>query len=299
MPKVTFKNNPSLFYDFLRSEVDSYFKEKRIRKTGNWKLFLKTGILIPCAILIYVFLLAHHGSSFETILISGLFGFILASIGFNIMHDACHGSYSSNKKINEIFGLTMNALGGNAFIWKQKHNIVHHTYTNIDGMDDDIAKSPLIRMCQTQKWFPIHRVQHLYLPLVYSITTIAWTFLTDFMKYFSGKVVSTGIKNMSRKEHLIFWISKILCAGVYILLPLFLKGWLFWLLFFTSMHLVFGLTLAFVFQLAHVVEHTEFEVAKATDPTTIEKEWAVHQIKTTSQQTGLSGGLTDVMQNST
>jgi len=281
MSKVTFNNKNAVFYSFLKSEVDNYFEKRQLKKTGNWKLFLKTAILLPSAIFLYIFLLAVDCPVIVLVLLSGLLGFILASIGFNIMHDACHGSYSSRKGVNEIFGLTMNALGGNAFIWKQKHNIIHHTYTNIDGMDDDIAKSPLIRQCSTQKWFPIHRIQHLYLPLVYSITTVAWTFVTDFMKYFSGKVVSTGIKNMNRREHVIFWISKFLTIGAYILVPLLLKGWFFWLLFFASMHLVFGLTLAFVFQLAHVVEHTEFEVA-TTDPKMIETEWAIYQLKTTS-----------------
>jgi linoleoyl-CoA desaturase len=261
--------------------VEKYFQQKHVRKTGNWKLFLKTGILIPSAILIFIFLLVFHWPITGLILMSGLLGFVLASIGFNIMHDACHGSYSKHKWLNEMMGLTMNALGSNAFIWKQKHNIIHHTYTNIDGLDDDIAKSPIIRQCETQKWLPMHRIQHLYIPLVYSISTLAWTFATDFIKYFSGKVKNTGLKDMDVKEHIIFWISKVLCIGVYILLPLFLKGWFFWLIYYASMHVVFGLTLAFVFQLAHVVEHTEFETT-VDDPKVIETEWAVYQVKTTS-----------------
>jgi linoleoyl-CoA desaturase len=40
------------------------------------------------------------------------------------------------------------------------------------------------------------------------------------------------------------------------------------------------LTLALVFQLAHVVEHAEFEAA-GSDPKLIESEWAAHQVKTT------------------
>jgi linoleoyl-CoA desaturase len=47
------------------------------------------------------------------------------------------------------------------------------------------------------------------------------------------------------------------------------------------MHLAMGFTLAIVFQLAHVVEHTEFEFAKV-DPKTIESEWAIYQVKTTA-----------------
>ena len=75
------------------------------------------------------------------------------------MHDANHGSYSPNTKLNDLIGLTANAMGASSFFWKQKHNIIHHTYTNVDGLDDDIAKSPIIRRCDTQKWVPAHKVQ--------------------------------------------------------------------------------------------------------------------------------------------
>ena len=281
MSKVTFNNKNSVFYTDLKSEVDKYFKQQRLKKTGNWKLFLKTGVLIPAAIMIYISIIFFHLPVALVIVMAGLLGFTLASIGFNVMHDACHGSYSSQKWANNVMGLTMNALGGNAYIWKQKHNIIHHTYTNVDGMDDDIAKSPLIRQCDTQKWLPMHRIQHIYLPLVYSITSLAWALLTDFMKYFNQKVHKTGMQKMDTREHVIFWVSKILYLSVYVLIPLFVLGPIGWLLFFAAMHVVEGLTLAIVFQLAHVVEHTEFEVV-TNDPKVIETEWAVHQVKTTA-----------------
>src|SRR5215470_16170828 len=99
MPKITFNNKHSVFYNFLKSEVDRYFQEKKISRTGNWRLFLKTAILIPCAITIYISLLVYPFSIAGIVLLSGLLGFTLASIGFNIMHDACHGSYSRHKHI--------------------------------------------------------------------------------------------------------------------------------------------------------------------------------------------------------
>ena len=43
-----------------------------------------------------------------------------------------------------------------------------------------------------------------------------------------------------------------------------------------------GIGTCFVFQLAHVVEHTEFEMVGAMDTKQIENEWAVHQVKTTA-----------------
>jgi linoleoyl-CoA desaturase len=281
MAKITFNNKNSIFYSDLKKEVDLHFRKTQIQKTGNWKLYIKTVVLIPAAIIIYFSLLYFSFPVAINILLSGLMGCILASIGFNVMHDACHGSYSKRKWVNDLFSLTMNALGSNAFIWKQKHNVIHHTYTNVDGVDDDIAKSPLLRECESQRWVPAHRIQHIYLFFVYSISSIAWTLLTDFIKYFSKKIIHTDLQKMSVKEHFIFWGSKVICLFFYIVLPILLKGGIFWVLFYFPMHVMLGLTLSTTFQLAHVVEHTEFEAA-TLDPKVIETEWAVHQIKTTS-----------------
>src|SRR6185369_4517016 len=179
MSKVTFNNKNSVFFTALKTEVEQYFRQQKIKRTGNWKLYIKPGILIPSAIALYIILLLLPMSSIVGIFLCAVLGFVLASIGFNVMHDACHGSFSSRKWVNNLFGYTLNALGGNEFFWRQKHNIIHHTYTNIDGMDDDIAKSPVIRQCDTQKWLAFHRVQHIYLPLVYAITSLAWTFIMD------------------------------------------------------------------------------------------------------------------------
>ena len=144
MPKVIFNNKNSVFFTALKTEVEQYFRQKEIKRTGNWKLYIKPGILIPSAVILYIILLFLPMPGALAIFLCALLGFIMASIGFNIMHDACHGSFSSRKWVNSLFGYTLNALGGNEFFWRQKHNIIHHTYPNIDGMDDDIAKSSLI-----------------------------------------------------------------------------------------------------------------------------------------------------------
>ena len=282
MAKVTFNNRKSVFYNTLKFNVDQYFTSNNIKKTGNWELYIKTIVLIPTAIFLYIFLLTVHMPGILAISLCAILGFVLASIGFNVMHDANHGSYSSKKWVNTVLGLTLNALGGNSFIWKQKHNVIHHTYTNVDGVDDDIAKSPFIRMCSTQAWAPLHRIQHIYTPFLYGISSMIWVLFQDFEKYFKGKVNTTELSKMSTTDHLIFWFSKLMYVGCYIVLPVALVGWQTWLLFFISMHLGLGFTLAIVFQLAHVVEETEFEFAAIDETKTIEDEWAIHQVKTTA-----------------
>jgi linoleoyl-CoA desaturase len=280
MAKITFNNKKSVFYNTLKFNVDQYFTSNNIKKTGNWELYIKTIILIPTALFLYIFLLSVNMPARVGIALCAILGFVLASIGFNVMHDACHGSYSSKKWVNEVLGLTLNALGGNAFIWKFKHNIIHHTYTNIDGIDDDIAKSPIMRQCTTQKCVPAHRFQHIYVVLVYAISSIAWVAFMDFTKYFTQRIFSTPLQKMSTKEHVIFWISKVLYGLFYVAIPIYFVGAKQWLVGYLSMEITLGLTLALVFQLAHVVEHAEFETA-GIEPRLIENEWAAHQVKTT------------------
>lgn len=280
MAKVSFNNNGQVFFSSLKKSVNDYFQTQNLKKTGNWKLYSKAIILIPLALAIYIFFLFGTYTTLAGIALSIVLGLTLVSIAFNVMHDACHGSFSSKKWVNELMSYTMNALGSNAAIWKIKHNIVHHTYTNVDGIDDDIAKSPVLRHCSTQQWKPAHRYQFIYMFLLYSLSTILWVFLTDMVKYFSRKVVVTEMK-FSRKEHIIFWTSKVLYVFFYMILPLVFVGWQAWLVGFLLVNMTMGLTLSIVFQLAHVVEKTSFELAEE-QARVIDSEWAIHEIKTTA-----------------
>lgn len=282
MSKVTFSNKNNEFFHSLKTAVDAYFTSKHIKKTGDWRLFSKTIILVGVAVTSYLLLLFANLHTAAALAICAVLGFSLAGIGFSVMHDACHGSYSTKNWVNETLGMTLNALGGNAFFWKQKHNIIHHTYTNIDGVDDDIAKSPLIRQCDSQKWVPAHKVQHLYLPLVYAITSLAWTFIMDFVKYFGRHISGTSAWKMKPYNHFIFWLSKVLYLVFYVALPIYLVGFKAWLVGYLVVEVCLGFTLAIVFQLAHVVEKTEFEYVPMDTEKHLETAWAEHQLKTTA-----------------
>jgi linoleoyl-CoA desaturase len=280
MSKISFNNQTQPFYKSVKRSVDEYFVRTGQHKTGNWKLYSKTLILIPAALGIYAFLLRGSYAAITGIGLSVLLGFVLVAIAFNVMHDACHGSYSSKKWVNDVLSYTMNALGSNAMIWKIKHNILHHTYTNIDGLDDDIAKLPVLRLCPTQPRMAMHKYQHQYMFLVYSLSSLLWVGLTDFMKYFSRKIVVTEMK-LSLKDHIVFWGSKLLYAFFYIALPIYFVGVGPWLLGYLLVNMTMGLTLGLVFQLAHVVEKTEFEQT-AEGHKLLDEEWAVHEIRTTA-----------------
>ena len=281
MQKITFSKNTTAFFPTLQKAVNEYFKTNNLKPTGNINLYTKTLTLIPAAIILYVTLVFFAPHPAVAISLACILGLIKASIGFSVMHDACHGSYSTKKWVNETIGLSLNALGGNAFLWKQKHNEIHHTWTNIDGADEDIAKIPLIRHCPTQPHYKIHKFQHLYIFFLYGLSSLLWIAAMDFVKYFSGKIYNTKLRSMNSKEHVVFWVSKVLYIVFYIAIPIYFIGWLPWLIGFSAMHFVMGLTLGIVFQLAHVVEITHFEQIES-DTLHLESEWAIHQIKTTA-----------------
>ena len=282
MAKVTFDNRNNQFYQSLKIAVDQYFEARQIKKTGDWRLYIKTITLVGAAIITYGSLMFFKINALPALLLCALLGYIFACIGFSVMHDANHGSYSTKPWLNDALGLTPNALGASSFFWKQKHNIIHHTYTNVDGIDDDIAKSPIIRQCDTQKWVPAHKIQHLYLLPIYALSSIFWLFFMDFTKYFTRKIYTTEAWKMTTKNHVIFWVTKIFYFTFYMIIPAMVWGFGPWLLGFMVLHVVMGITLSLVFQLAHVVENTEFENVALDETKHVETAWAEHEVRTTS-----------------
>lgn len=297
MGKITFNNTGQTFYPALKKEVEKYFKDNQLKPTGDIKLYSKTILGIGAAVFLYLFLLLANYSVAEGILLSVFFGFALVFIAFNTMHDACHESFSGRKKVNMFMSYTMNALGGNAFLWKIKHNILHHTYTNVEGVDDDISQHPFLRFCQLQKRFRFHKYQFIYMFFLYAIMSFTWMTFFDFRKYFSKRINTTTINKIDTKDHFVFWISKLLYAFFYVAIPVSFVGFEAWLVGFAIMHVTIGMSLSIVFQLAHIVENTTFEGAE-NKPKLIDVPWAVHEVKTTSNfaphngvATFLLGGL--------
>jgi len=148
-------------------------------------------------------------------------------------------------------------------------------------VDDDIANGRILRLCATQKRLAVHRFQFVYMFVLYSFSTLLWMLGTDFVKYFSKKIHTTPIRKIDAKEHVIFWASKLLYAFFYAVLPIYFIGWQAWLTGFLILHITMGLILSIIFQLAHVVEKTTFDVA-AENPKVIETEWAIHEIMSTA-----------------
>lgn len=271
----------SNFHQELKRRVQNYFTESQKPATGNFSLYFKAVLFWVCYIALYVHVVFFTPTNWIAILECLMMGGLTAAIGFNVMHDGAHGSFSKSKFWNKMAAFSVNALGASGIMWNNKHNIIHHTYTNIDGIDDDIEIKPLLRMCPTQKRYFIHRFQHIYVWFLYTLLLLVWVFESDYRKYFKQKVGEVPIKKMSGFDHFAFWTAKLGYAFMMIALPIYLVGFLPWLVGFLTLSMFAGFVLSVVFQLAHTVEHTSFPTP-LEHSNKIENEWAIHQIETTA-----------------
>lgn len=281
MASPKFSHPTQSFHGELKRRINEYFSQAGKKPTGNFSLYAKAIILVVSFVSVYTHLVFYTPATWLAITECIVLGGLTAAIGFNIMHDGMHGSFSRYKWINEMAGLSLNFLGANNFMWRTKHNIIHHTYTNVEGIDDDIEAKPLLRLCETQKYYKIHRFQHLYFWLAYSLLYIWWVFFTDYKKYFTGKIGPTPLRKMTIAQHISFWGFKLLHAFIFMAVPIYMVGFSTWIIGFLIYGMFAGFVLSIVFQLAHTVEHTHFVQASAQQGK-IEDEWAIHQLKTTA-----------------
>ncbi|HEY9047194.1 MAG TPA: acyl-CoA desaturase [Ohtaekwangia sp.] len=282
MLKYTFDTSQNLFFKLLKQKVDNYFAEHNLNPAGNGKLYGKSIMQVLAAAGLYIWLVFFTPHTFIAILLCLILGLNLAIIGFNVMHEGGHQSFSRYTWLNNVSSYFLNVLGGISYYWKIKHNINHHTYTNVDGMDSDIDVKPFMRLHKDQPLRSYHRYQHIYWVVLYSISYLVWIFYEDFQKYISGKVAVHAVrKKLTLKEHIIFWVTKFMYISVYMVTPIIMIGWLPWLIGFLLITFTCGIAISIVFQLAHVVEGTQFHSAGMQDQQS-RQEWAIHQIRSTA-----------------
>lgn len=272
------------FFKTLNKRINSYFQENNIKKTGNWKLYLKTAVMFTLFLLPYFLILTLEMPQWLQLLLTVVIGIGMAGVGMNVMHDGNHGSYSSKKWINNLMGSSIYILAGNAFNWKVQHNVLHHTYTNIQGYDEDIDAGRVIRFSKHSDWHKMHKYQQFYSIFLYGLLTINWAITTDF-KQMSG-YLKRGLSYGKAPNHALLWttltISKILYVLIWIVVPILVLSISWWkiLIGFFVMHYVAGIILSLTFQLAHVMPSTEVVVPDAEG--NMKNTWAIHQLFTTA-----------------
>lgn len=281
---IAFKNPEQMeFVKTLRKRVDAYFKEKQIQKTGGIRIKLKALVMLALYVVPFccIFYFTDKSIGFYA-LMAVIMGIGMAGIGFCVMHDANHGAFSRNKTLNKIAGFSLNFLGGNVNNWKAQHNVLHHTYTNINEYDHDLEGPAILRFSPKSERKKIHKYQFIYAWFLYGLMTISWSTNKDFEDAYLFKKLGVfkQLKTTFKREMWMIIVTRIIYFSYIIGLPLLFTDIAWWqiLIGYVIVHFVAGIILAVVFQMAHIVEETKFPVP--TDGTIL-NQWAVHQLQTT------------------
>ena len=283
MKSILFERDKSQFMSTLRKNVNVYFNENGISTKGNWKTALKSVLMLSFYLTPFILMLTIHMSGWMIIPLAIAMGIGMAGTGMSVMHDGLHGSTSRLNWLNDLMGSTIYLLGSTSFNWKMQHNILHHTFTNIEGMDEDIESKSLLRLSVHAPLKKIHRFQYIYGFFLYSLMLLR-KFINDFSQlYRYNKEGLTKQQNSKpRWEYTKLVVSKIIYFSTAIGLPLLFSDFAWWqiLIGFVIMLCTGGFIMALVFQMAHIVEGVTQPLP--TSEGNIENEWAIHQLQTTA-----------------
>jgi linoleoyl-CoA desaturase len=268
------------FQTAVRRRVDEYFRSTGLRPQCSAPMYRKTAVVLAWLATSYVLLVFLASAWWLAIPLAISLGLAMAAVGFNIQHDGGHHAYSERSWVNRLMALTMDLVGGSSYVWRWKHAVVHHTFANITGHDDDINLAPLARLTPHQKRFAFHRFQHWYLWPLYGLFAIKWEFFDDFHNVLTGRIGAHRFPRPGGWDLLTFLGGKAVFFTLALGVPLLLHSVRVALLYYGVVSCVLGVVLGVVFQLAHCVEQAAFPLPQSKTGR-MENAWAIHQVETT------------------
>lgn len=273
------------FASTLKQRVNAYFEDNNLSRNANREMVTKTIIGVSYYFAVYFVIIFGGISHVPTLfLLWAMMGVGQAFIGTCVMHDVLHGSYSKSKRINNLMQLVVLAIGVEPSTWKIQHNVLHHSYTNIEDTDEDIAPRYVLRFTvnQPRRWF--HRFQHIYVSFFYSIPIIIWVTAKDFIKLHKYRGLGL-IKNNKTFRNM--YLGTILRKAIYLFFFLFIPIYVLnvsvglVIAMLATKLVVTGVILSAIFQTAHIIPSCDI-INPEDGEEVIQENWLVHQLLTTT-----------------
>ena len=234
------------------------------KKGGNRfadsSIYFKGASLIALYISSYILLLSGTLNTILSVLFVMIMGLSGVMIVFNIVHDASHNVLFKNRSLNRALAYFGDLMGMNSYIWNIRHNIQHHTFTNVAGGDVLLDSIPFIRVSPQQKKFAIHKYQVFYVPVMYMLYSIFWVCFIDINMFRQKQMGNYTKMRHSWQE----WTKLIFFKSFYIFYMIIFPAWIIniplstVLIGFLIYHIVAGLLLSTVVVLGHCVEGAEY-----------------------------------------
>lgn len=279
VPRVAFDGGGALYTE-LKASVREYLGRPGVERRALRALHVKSISIALWAIASWVLLVFFATNWWQALVLAVSLGLAVAGLGFCVAHDANHGAFSTRPWVTKLVQWSLDVIGGSSYVWRIKHNVVHHTYTNVAGIDADIEVMPLARFAPEQELRSYHRWQHLYMWPLYGLVTLQWQIAGDFRYLAKGDIGGTPVPWPKGKALAGFWLGKVAFVSWALVIPMLFHPWWAVILLFLLGSLVLAETLAITFQLAHCLEEAAFP--SRADLTGDERsEWARHQVETT------------------
>ncbi len=275
-----FPKDDAGFMAELRRRADVYFAETGRSERDCWRMYLKTAVILAWMATSYALLVFAAPTVWLAAPLAISLALAISAIGFSVQHDGGHHAYSRFEWVNRLAALTLDLIGASSYLWRWKHVVFHHTYTNVDGQDTDLDVGLVARLApqQRRRWF--HRWQHLYLWPLYALTASVWHLYGDFRDVAAGAIGPHKIPRPKGWDLVVFVSGKLVSVGLMLGIPMLVHSWWVVLLFYAVTTAVVGVVLTVVFQLAHCVGEAQFPDA-VDGGRRMEDAWAVHQVQTT------------------
>lgn len=297
------------FYLVMKQRVEAYFKKNKINPRTHSHMMIKSLVILVGYFACYYLAFFWSSSFFLSLAFALGMGFFAAEVGVSIQHDGNHGAYTSWCGFGYIMGASLDLVGASSFMWRQQHVVGHHSFTNVDNYDPDIrVKDPDIRRVvdtQPRQWY--HSYQHVYLAALYGLLALKSIFLDDFNAYFSGSIGPVKLAKLTPVEFSILFGGKALYAFYMFVLPSLycVHSAGTFLSLYVASQLITGWMLAFLFQVAHVVDDVEFPTPEESDgKLKVKGGWAAMQVATTTDFSAqslfwshVSGGLNNQIEH--
>jgi linoleoyl-CoA desaturase len=266
----------------IRRCLDEYWRSTPLERHAR-RYRLKVGVLLAWLTASYLGLVFMARGPWQITAAMGSLVLAAAAVSFNVMHDAAHGAASAARPVNRTLAMTLDLLGGSSYVWHWKHNVLHHTFPNVEGVDTDIDLWPFARTSVAQPAYWIHRYQHVYMWALYGLVPFEW-YVADARFLLTGRLHGHRFPRPQGRALLTIFAGKLVYVCWALAIPMAYHSaaavFLVWLLCLYCL----GLILAITFQLAHCVQGTAFTGAGdgTSSRRTLDSDWFMHQLRTTA-----------------
>ena len=259
-PKLAFDNGGAFIQD-TRREVEQYLARGSTRIKGAVMLYIKAPIALALTAISYaVLIFVQPGFIGIALCLAGLVaGSTLTA--FCVMHDANHGAYFKQRRWNHLVGWSSDLLlGFSSYAWRVKHNVAHHTYTNVEGFDDDATQAPLARFTPSQPARPWYCFQQYYIWPMYTLMGLRWQLVGDLAAFRRGSIGESASWAPRGWNLVGVFAGKAFFIGWALVIPMLVYPWWAVLGIYIGFGMLTGLIMT-TFQLAHCVEEASFASA--------------------------------------